>query len=139
MTGVLVGGNSRTLLASTTSLILSSAEGAHTSQSGTTPLVELFVFFLSHDFADLLTDQVCFSVLYWIDVGGQDVPHKIASVNLDGSEPKVLWKQNLLHVDEIAIDIENRRLFWTNAGMRSVSWIALQLQCPELNVQSIGS
>ena len=54
-------------------------------------------------------------------MGGQDVPHKIASVNLDGTDSKVLHKEDLLHADELAIDLENNRLFWTNAGLRSVS------------------
>lgn len=49
------------------------------------------------------------------------MPHKIASMNLDGTEPEILWSHNLQKADELSIDIEGNRLFWSNAGMRSVS------------------
>ena len=55
------------------------------------------------------------------------MPHKIASCNLDGTNSKVLWRQNLQHVDEITLDIQGNRLFWTNAGMRSVSIISIRV------------
>lgn len=49
------------------------------------------------------------------------MPHKVAVMNLDGSEPRVLWQLNLQHADEIAVDVAGNRVFWTNAGMRTVS------------------
>ncbi|XP_067949896.1 low-density lipoprotein receptor-related protein 2-like [Watersipora subatra] len=66
--------------------------------------------------------------LYWIDIGATDVPQKIASMNLDGSGAEILWTDSLHHVDELTIDIERNRLFWTNAGMRSIQMLDLNRQ-----------
>ncbi|XP_059822369.1 low-density lipoprotein receptor-related protein 2a isoform X1 [Hypanus sabinus] len=52
--------------------------------------------------------------LYWTDQGTENgVPAKIASANMDGSNARVLFTNNLDHVEFITIDIKERKLYWS--------------------------
>jgi len=59
--------------------------------------------------------------LYWADAGGRGVPIKIASVNLDGSESKVIIKNRLNKVVKLACDNENKVLYWTEGLLQKVN------------------
>ncbi|CAM1327224.1 Uncharacterised protein PB.8386, partial [Pycnogonum litorale] len=43
------------------------------------------------------------------------VPKKIASANLDGSDPKVLIKDNLGHMEALTIDLASKKLYWSES------------------------
>ncbi|XP_014669426.1 PREDICTED: low-density lipoprotein receptor-related protein 2-like isoform X2 [Priapulus caudatus] len=58
--------------------------------------------------------------LYWLDEGGQGVPRKVASANLDGSNPTILVSSNLHNLDYIAVDIADNNVYYT---MADASWI----------------
>ena len=58
--------------------------------------------------------------LYWLDEGGLGVPRKVASMNLDGSEPTVLLSDGLGHVDKITCDNTNQALYWTEGYSQKV-------------------
>ncbi|XP_010219077.1 PREDICTED: low-density lipoprotein receptor-related protein 2, partial [Tinamus guttatus] len=58
--------------------------------------------------------------LYWTDQGTDSgVPAKVASANMDGSGVQTLFTGNLDHVEFIAIDIKEQKLYWavTSTGM----------------------
>lgn len=58
--------------------------------------------------------------LYWSDQGTDSgVPAKIASANMDGTFPKVLFTGNLEHLEFITLDIEEQKLYWavTSTGV----------------------
>lgn len=73
----------------------------------------------------LLLHRTLCSKLYWVDYGGAHVPIKIASANLDGSEPSILVRSSFHQLGEIAIDVTGNRLFWTEAATKSVSYLPL--------------
>ncbi|XP_055493679.1 LOW QUALITY PROTEIN: low-density lipoprotein receptor-related protein 2a [Leucoraja erinacea] len=52
--------------------------------------------------------------LYWTDQGTESgIPAKIASANMDGTNARVLFTNNLDHVEFITIDIKERKLYWS--------------------------
>ncbi|XP_051883463.1 low-density lipoprotein receptor-related protein 2a [Pristis pectinata] len=52
--------------------------------------------------------------LYWTDQGTENgIPAKIASANMDGSNARILFTNNLDHVEFITIDIKERKLYWS--------------------------
>uniref|UniRef100_A0A8C0TXJ2 Low-density lipoprotein receptor-related protein 2 n=1 Tax=Canis lupus familiaris TaxID=9615 RepID=A0A8C0TXJ2_CANLF len=58
--------------------------------------------------------------LYWSDQGTDSgVPAKIASANMDGTFPKVLFTGNLEHLEFITLDIKEQKLYWavTSTGV----------------------
>lgn len=56
--------------------------------------------------------------LYWSDQGTDSgVPAKIASANMDGTFPKVLFTGNLEHVELITLDITEQKLYWAVTSM----------------------
>ncbi|KAG8559732.1 hypothetical protein GDO81_017431 [Engystomops pustulosus] len=55
--------------------------------------------------------------MYWTDQGTEGgVPAKIASADMDGSNPTVLYTNNLDHVEFITIDIADQKLYWAVTG-----------------------
>ncbi|XP_072435639.1 low-density lipoprotein receptor-related protein 2a isoform X3 [Chiloscyllium punctatum] len=55
--------------------------------------------------------------LYWTDQGTDSgIPAKIASAYMDGSNPRVLFTNDLDQVEFISIDIKARRLYWAVSG-----------------------
>ena len=59
--------------------------------------------------------------VYWLDEGNTGIPRKVASVNMDGSDPQIILKDDLQQVGRIAIDIENQVLYWTQPSGQKVS------------------
>ncbi len=58
--------------------------------------------------------------MYWLDEGGTGIPRKVASANLDGSNPQILTKNDLQSLGKITIDVENQVLYWTQPTARKV-------------------
>ncbi|XP_063285770.1 low-density lipoprotein receptor-related protein 2 [Pelobates fuscus] len=55
--------------------------------------------------------------MYWTDQGTErGVPAKIASADMDGSNPAILFTNNLEHVEFITIDFTDRKLYWAVTG-----------------------
>ena len=61
------------------------------------------------------------SKLYWLDEGGPWVPRKVAAANLDGSQPEILVKKDLTHLDFLSIDINTQALYWSEGHAGKVS------------------
>lgn len=60
---------------------------------------------------------VCFRKLYWTDQGTESgIPAKVASADMDGSNPMILFTHNLEHVEFITIDIKENKLYWSVTG-----------------------
>uniref|UniRef100_A0A4W3HU78 Low-density lipoprotein receptor-related protein 2 n=1 Tax=Callorhinchus milii TaxID=7868 RepID=A0A4W3HU78_CALMI len=58
--------------------------------------------------------------MYWTDQGTENgIPAKIASADMDGSNPEILFTDNLRHVEFITIDIKESYLYWgvTSTGL----------------------
>ncbi|KAI4873047.1 hypothetical protein NFI96_006125 [Prochilodus magdalenae] len=55
--------------------------------------------------------------MYWTDQGTESgVPAKVACADMDGSNPVVLYTNNLDHVEFITIDIKENKLYWAVTG-----------------------
>ncbi|XP_041433100.1 low-density lipoprotein receptor-related protein 2 isoform X2 [Xenopus laevis] len=55
--------------------------------------------------------------LYWTDQGiDGGPPAKVASAEMDGSNPSVLFTNNLDHIEFITIDIAEQKLYWSVTG-----------------------
>ncbi|KAG1701225.1 Low-density lipoprotein receptor-related protein 2 [Nymphon striatum] len=53
--------------------------------------------------------------LYWLDEGGVGVPRKIASVNMNGSDSKILIKDQLGNLECLTIDMPTKKLYWSES------------------------
>uniref|UniRef100_T1IUN7 EGF-like domain-containing protein n=1 Tax=Strigamia maritima TaxID=126957 RepID=T1IUN7_STRMM len=51
--------------------------------------------------------------LFWLDEGGPGVPAKVARVDMDGKNPKILAQEGIVHPEFITADLKNKRLFWS--------------------------
>ena len=92
--------------------------------------IECYWLFLQQSsLVDLLLTSICcsysnifcYSKLYWLDQGGPGVPRKVARMSLDGSDPEVLVKDNLQHLDFLTIDIDKQVLYWSESLGQRVS------------------
>eukprot|EP00079_Xenopus_tropicalis_P011186 XP_002936802.2 PREDICTED: low-density lipoprotein receptor-related protein 2 isoform X2 [Xenopus tropicalis] len=55
--------------------------------------------------------------MYWTDQGiDGGTPAKVASADMDGSNPSVLFTNNLDHIEFITIDTAEQKLYWTVTG-----------------------
>jgi len=52
--------------------------------------------------------------LYWADQGGFGVPAKIAVVDMDGSNPMILVDKDIDRPEAITVDVENKKLYFSN-------------------------
>ncbi len=64
-----------------------------------------------------------FSKLYWLDEGGQGVPRKVASMNLDGTDSQIVTQSDLQMLDFITINTTSQELYWTEGTSSKVSTI----------------
>merc|ERR1719193_1506603 len=53
--------------------------------------------------------------LYWLDEGGAGVPAKIGKANMDGSNPKVLLKDNIIKPEFITLDPETEMIYFSSS------------------------
>ena len=60
------------------------------------------------------------SKLYWLDEGNTGIPRKVASMNMDGTNPQILVRNDLQQLGRIAIDIPNQVLYWTQPSGQKV-------------------
>jgi len=61
--------------------------------------------------------------MYW---GGRGVSLKIEQANMDGSARKTLVSSGLKLVNSMAIDYQNRLLYWCDAGLDKIERVDLQ-------------
>uniref|UniRef100_A0A8C9SXP4 Low-density lipoprotein receptor-related protein 2 n=1 Tax=Scleropages formosus TaxID=113540 RepID=A0A8C9SXP4_SCLFO len=55
--------------------------------------------------------------MYWTDQGTETgIPAKVASADMDGSNPVILFTNNMDHIEFITIDIRENRLYWAVTG-----------------------
>lgn len=55
--------------------------------------------------------------LYWTDQGTESgIPGKVASADMDGGNPTVLFTGNLDHVEFLALDLRENKLYWAVTG-----------------------
>ena len=60
--------------------------------------------------------------LYWADQGTESgIPAKVASADMDGGNPAVLFTNNLDHVEFLTVDIRENKLYWAVTGTGMVS------------------
>lgn len=60
------------------------------------------------------------SKLYWTDQGTESgIPAKVASADMDGLNPVILFTNNLDHIEFLTVDIRENKLYWavTSTGM----------------------
>lgn len=51
--------------------------------------------------------------LYWTDQGTESgIPAKVASADMDGSNPVNLFTNNLDHIEFLTVDISENKLYW---------------------------
>lgn len=51
--------------------------------------------------------------LYWTDQGTESgIPAKVASADMDGSNPVNLFTNNLDHIEFLTVDIRENKLYW---------------------------
>lgn len=62
--------------------------------------------------------------LYWTDQGTESgIPAKVASADMDGSNPVNLFTNNLDHIEFLTVDIRENKLYWvvTSTGAVGLS------------------
>lgn len=57
------------------------------------------------------------SYMYWTDTGK---PPKIERSGMDGSARTIIVERNLTWPNCLSLDIERQRLYWTDAGTRTI-------------------
>ena len=57
--------------------------------------------------------------MYWSDWGDKA---KIERASMDGSNRKVIIKDNLTWPNGLAIDFDKKRLYWADAGTRKIEY-----------------
>lgn len=66
--------------------------------------------------------------MYWTDQGTESgIPAKVASADMDGSNPAILFTHNLEHVEFITIDIRENKLYWAVTGTGVVCPVSTRL------------
>ncbi|KAF6726646.1 Low-density lipoprotein receptor-related protein 2 [Oryzias melastigma] len=51
--------------------------------------------------------------LYWTDQGTESgIPAKVASADMDGQNPVILFTDNLDHIEFLTVDIQENKLYW---------------------------
>lgn len=58
--------------------------------------------------------------LYWTDQGTESgIAAKVASADMDGLNPAILFTNNLDHIEFLTLDIKENKLYWavTSTGM----------------------
>ena len=61
--------------------------------------------------------------MYW---GGSGISLKIEQANMDGSARTTLVSSGLTRVNSLAMDYQNRLLYWRDAGLNKIERIDLQ-------------
>lgn len=53
------------------------------------------------------------SKLYWTDQGTESgIPAKVASADMDGQNPVILFTDSLDHIEFLTVDIQENKLYW---------------------------
>ncbi|CAF0957368.1 unnamed protein product [Adineta ricciae] len=60
--------------------------------------------------------------VYWIDLGGGQVPMKIARVRFDGKYPENVITENLLRPNYIVYNLDLHCIFWSDTGIQKISY-----------------
>ena len=81
--------------------------------------------FYNHEFLALIrfpTDYTKFEnrvlfpgKLFWLDRGAIGVPAKIGSVDMSGTNPKIIVRENLKKPDFLAIDLQKEILYFSSS------------------------
>lgn len=69
------------------------------------------------------------SKLYWTDQGTESgIPAKVASADMDGLNPAILFSNNLDHIEFLTLDIRENKLYWavTSTGMVGLHFLSSQ-------------
>jgi len=61
--------------------------------------------------------------MYW---GGRGLSLKIEQANMDGSARTTLVSSGLMWVNSLAMDYQNRLLYWCDAGLDKIERVDLQ-------------
>ncbi|XP_015791351.1 low-density lipoprotein receptor-related protein 2 [Tetranychus urticae] len=77
--------------------------------------------------------------IYWLDEGGPNVPAKIGKANMDGTNSKILVKDNLYHLEAITIDIANKRLYFSQSSPGTIESIDLEGQDRQVKLTAASS
>jgi hypothetical protein len=62
-----------------------------------------------------------YSFVYWIDLGGGQVPMKIARVRFDGKHPENIIVDNLLQPNYLVYNLDLHCVFWSDIGLQRVN------------------
>ncbi|CAM4944086.1 unnamed protein product [Rotaria socialis] len=60
--------------------------------------------------------------VYWIDLGGGQIPLKIARVRFDGKSPENVVVDNLLQPNYIVYNLDLHCVFWSDFGLQKISY-----------------
>lgn len=64
--------------------------------------------------------------LYWTDQGTESgIPAKVASADMDGSNPVNLFTNNLDHIEFLTVDIRENKLYWAVTSTGAVGLIII--------------
>lgn len=67
------------------------------------------------------------SMLYWLDEGGFGVSPKIGAVQMDGNNSHILLKDGIGSVESLAIDLFNKRLYWSQKSEAVVRYFTCEM------------
>lgn len=73
--------------------------------------------------------------IYWADKGSKSVEPKIAVMNMDGSLPRTIHSRRTEVPEGLALNKENKDLFWSDSGKGWVRYIKCNLCNPTLGTR----
>ena len=76
-----------------------------------------------------------YSYMYWTDWG---TVAKIEKAGMDGSNRQVLISQNLTWPNGLALDYEYRKLYWTDAGSKTIQYADLDGTNRQVGIDCMG-
>jgi len=63
--------------------------------------------------------------IYWLDEGLGVVPRKLASVRMDGTNPRILVQTELTHLSAIFFHAKTKKVFWSDLGRKRIESISV--------------
>lgn len=78
-------------------------------------------------------------ILYWLDEGGFMVPTKIGKANMDGTNSTIILKDQLHHVEALTIDIQNRRIYFSQSSPGTIESIDFEGRDRQVKITAASS
>lgn len=59
--------------------------------------------------------------LYWADLGSANIPPKIGRVDMDGRNPVIIIKDDVVQPQCVVVDLNTKNIFWSSSRSGKVS------------------